>query len=227
MPLRGHGTQSWPFDGQLRKNISINLENFSRKNGSAPGKKQAAVALVLTNLGEEPPIYGASQVGANEGSLILTRRSQKLQNHAGQWALPGGSIEPGETPEQTALRELQEEINLSLGMDSVLGRLDDFSTRSGFVMTPVVIWGGKDLSLQANPDEVASIHRIPLTEFMRKDAPLLESIPESKNPVLLMPVGTGWIATPTGAIIYQFREVALNGNQIRVSHYEQPYFAWQ
>jgi hypothetical protein len=62
---------------------------------------------------------------------------------------------------------------------------------------------------------------------MRSDAPVLESIPESEDPVLLMPVGQGWIASPTGAILYQFREVALRGRNIRVSHYEQPYFAWQ
>ena len=137
------------------------------------------------------------------------------------------SIDDGETAEQAALRELHEEVDLHLESDSILGRLDDFTTRSGYTITPVVIWGGENPELTPNPSEVDSIHRIPLSEFLREDAPLLESIPESDDPVLLMPVGHGWIASPTGAILYQFREVALNGRQIRVSHYEQPYFAWQ
>ena len=69
-------------------------------------------------------------------------------------------------------------------------------------------------------------HRIPIAEFMREDAPILQQIPESKHPVLLMPVGVTWIAAPTGALIYQFREVSILGKKTRVAHYEQPYFAW-
>jgi 8-oxo-dGTP pyrophosphatase MutT (NUDIX family) len=172
-------------------------------------------------------VYGISKTDASETGIILTRRSKNLVNHAGQWALPGGSVDHGETAEQTALRELKEEVNLRLDDDAILGKLDDFHTRSGYSITPVVIWAGENLKLRANPAEVSAIHRIPLAEFMREDAPILESIPESDEPVLLMPVGTGWIATPTGAILYQFREVALKGRNIRVSHYEQPYFAWQ
>ena len=157
----------------------------------------------------------------------MTRRAECLSSHAGQWALPGGGLEETESPEKAALRELGEEVGLVLGQDAVLGRLDDFTTRSGFTITPVVLWAGSGHHLTPNPAEVDSIHRIPLQEFMRKDAPLLQNIPESDEPVLLMPVGQGWIASPTGAIIYQFREVALLGKAIRVDHFEQPYFAWQ
>ncbi len=135
-------------------------------------------------------------------------------------------MDQGETPERTALRELHEEVGVDLGRDRIIGRLDDYTTRSGFVITPIVIWGGKDLDLERNPAEVRSIHRIPIKEFMREDAPLLETIPESDNPVLMMPVGYSWIASPTGAMIYQFREVAILGKDTRVAHYEQPHFAW-
>jgi hypothetical protein len=107
-----------------------------------------------------------------------------------------------------------------------MGRLDDFITRSGYAITPIVVWGSKNLELTPNPGEVGSIHRIPVIEFMREDAPILDSIPESENPVLLMPVGQSWIASPTGAILYQFREVAILGNETRVAHFEQPHFAW-
>jgi 8-oxo-dGTP pyrophosphatase MutT (NUDIX family) len=219
--------RDWQYSQDLRDRISLNLANFNRERQHASGKRHASVALVLTNMGTAPLVYGMPQVDATETGMILTRRSKNLVNHAGQWALPGGSVDPGETAEQTALRELEEEVNLRLEEDAIIGKLDDFTTRSGYIITPVVIWGGENLRLQANPDEVSAIHRIPLAEFMRKDAPLFESIPESDEPVLLMPVGTGWIATPTGAILYQFREVALQGRNIRVSHYEQPYFAWQ
>jgi len=160
-------------------------------------------------------------------AIVLTRRASKLRNHAGQWALPGGRMDLGESPEETVLRELEEEIGLKLDFDRIIGRLDDYSTRSGFTIKPIVVWGDTDIALTANPEEVASIHRIPLAEFMREDAPILQKIPESQHPVLLMPIGNSWIAAPTAAMIYQFREVAMLGNAIRVAHYEQPYFAWQ
>jgi hypothetical protein len=81
--------------------------------------------------------------------------------------------------------------------------------------------------LRANPDEVERIHRVPLLELLREDAPMLETIPESRHPVLKMPLGDDWFAAPSAAIAYQFREVALHGRSTRVAHFEQPYFAWQ
>jgi len=136
-------------------------------------------------------------------------------------------MEPGETPEETVLREIEEEVGVALSSDRAMGRLDDYGTRSGFTITPVVVWGGRDLEFTANPDEVASIHRIPLVEFLREDAPLLHRIPESEHPVLYMPIGNSYIGSPTAAMIYQFREVAIFGRESRVAHYEQPYFAWR
>ena len=71
------------------------------------------------------------------------------------------------------------------------------------------------------------MHRIPCSEFLRRDAPLLESSGSGDNPVLFMPVGDTWIAAPTAAMLLQFREVALLGREVRVGHYEQPSFAWR
>ncbi|GAB6906961.1 NUDIX hydrolase [Desulfosarcina cetonica] len=221
------------FNENLLRHVSANLEQFNRKpfdrkSHAGSELKQAAVAVTLVALQGAPDTSGILTDDGVRGdaAMILTRRSARLRKHAGQWALPGGQMEAGERPEDTVLRELEEEVGLALDADRIIGRLDDYDTRSGFTIKPVVVWGGSDFSLTANPDEVASIHLIPLAEFMRADAPILETIPESDNPVLLMPVGETCIAAPTAAIIYQFREVAMLGKNRRVAHFEQPYFAW-
>ena len=129
--------------------------------------------------------------------MILTKRALDLGNHAGQWALPGGRIEPGESPEQAALRELEEEVGLRLDDSAVIGRLDDYVTRSGFAITPVVVWAGAAPDLLADPAEVASIHRVPLVEFLREDAPMLYHMEDSEHPVLRMPSAiNGWRRPP-------------------------------
>ena len=215
------------FAEGLRRLIHDNLKRFQFQSDEESDARRAAVALVVVRAGHNASLYGMVPCSPFEAALVLTRRAESLKQHAGQWALPGGSIDSGESVVQAALRELKEEVGLCLGEDDVLGRLDDFTTRSGFVISPVVFWGGDDPTLRLNHSEVASVHRIPLREFMRDDAPVLNEIPESSNPVLLMPVGQGWIASPTGAIIYQFREVALLGDEVRVAHFEQPYFAWK
>lgn len=202
---------------------------FHLRGAAAANLRRAAVAVTVIDEGHGADLDGLPVHGSwsSRAALLLTRRSAELNHHAGQWALPGGRCEPGESAEETALRELHEEVGLHLPLTAVLGRLDDFVTRSGFIMTPIVVWGGPDARLAADAREVASIHRIPLLEFLRDDAPVLEVIPESDRPVLRMPVGDSWIAAPTAAVLYQFREVAVHGRATRVAHYEQPVFAWR
>lgn len=215
------------FNVNLRQHISNNLQQFNRHSPSLTKTKKAAVAITIIESKGNPDIYGLQQSEPGKAAIIITKRAAGLSKHAGQWALPGGRIDEGENPEEAAVRELQEEVGLTLDDDQILGRLDDYSTRSGFTITPIVIWGGSNINLTPNPGEVESIHRVPIREFMRKDAPILESIPESENPVILMPVGYSYIAAPTAAILYQFREVAIMGHKLRVDHFEQPYFAWR
>lgn len=220
-----------PFicNDDLLRHIRRNLRRFTPRTLETSGLKKAAVAITVVDLEEDSPGREPACWDARRGdaAVILTRRALSLRSHAGQWALPGGRMESGERPEETALRELAEEVGLKLGSDQILGRLDDYSTRSGFTIKPVVVWGGCRPALSANPEEVASIHRIPLSELMREDAPMLREIPESDRPVLLMPIGDHWIGAPTAALIYQFREVAMLGREKRVAHYEQPRFAWR
>lgn len=215
------------LDAALRALVQHRLQDFALHSLHADGHR-AAVALTLTQEGWGADLAGLAKPTAwsSEAAVLLTRRALHLRNHPGQWSLPGGRIEAGESAPQAALRELDEEVGLRLDSSAVLGCLDDFATRSGFVITPVVVWAGPACEpLRPNPDEVASIHRVPLSEFMRADAPLLEPIHDSPHPVLRMPMGSGWVAAPTAALLYQFREVCIAGRDTRVAHYEQPMFA--
>ena len=215
------------FDSVLRQNIQRNLSAFQLQRAETSAHRAAAVAVAVTEEGDGAGLDGVPipEVWSREAALILTRRAAGLRNHPEQWALPGGRIDTGESAEDAALRELVEEVGLDLDRSAVLGRLDDFVTRSGFVITPVVVWAGPARTLVANAAEVASIHRIPVSEFMRTDAPWLEHEDNSEQPVLRMPVGKTWIAAPTAAVLYQFRELCIAGRPTRVAHYEQPAFA--
>lgn len=215
------------MDLAFREQVRARLAAFDMQTAPHGPHHAAAVAVAIAEEGDGAGIDGlARPVGwSREAALLLTRRSARLSNHAGQWALPGGRIDPGETPQQAALRELQEEIGLCLGPADVLGTLDDFVTRSGFVITPVVVWAGVAADLVPNPGEVEAVHRIRIEEFMRPDAPLLEPSEDPGRQILRMPVGRSWIAAPTAAVLYQFRELCIAGRPTRVLHFDQPLFA--
>lgn len=199
----------------LEEQLSRNVRYFEDIRQPLNGLRHAAVALA---------VYDCQ----GEASVVVTRRSHSLREHSGQWALPGGRIDDGESPTDAALRELHEEVNLELGEESVIGTLDDYVTRSGYVITPVVVWADiDDRHLKANPDEVASIHPFTFTELSRKDSPNLETIPESDRQVLSMNYFDDVLYAPTAAMLYQFREVALSGRSTRVLDYDQPVFAWR
>jgi len=156
----------------------------------------------------------------------LTRRAASLRAHRGQWALPGGRCDAGETPVQGALRELHEELGLQLGHADVLGLLDDYPTRSGYLITPVVLWAASGAAIVPNPSEVASVHRIALDQIEHDDAFDFSVIPESTRRVIRFHHAGQMIHAPTAALIYQFREV-LAGRATRVAELEQPVFAWK
>jgi 8-oxo-dGTP pyrophosphatase MutT (NUDIX family) len=216
-------------DAALRRLIADRLAAWDVRAEGEGDQRRAAVAVVIAEAGHGAGVPGLPQhpQWSDDAALVLTRRSGDLRAHAGQWALPGGRIDPGETAEDAALRELGEEVGLALGPECLLGRLDDYPTRSGYCITPVVFWGGAVREMAPNPAEVRSIHRIEVREFLRADAPLLETIPETPRPVLRMPVGDNWIAAPTAAVLYQFREVCILGRPTRVVHFDQPLFAWR
>ncbi len=192
--------------------LAAHLAGFQRVGIGRPALRAASVAVCVLIQDDEP-------------CLLITRRAAGLRNHAGQWALPGGSRDPGESVEEAALRELREETGVVAGAGEVLGILDDYVTRSGFLITPVAVWGGPVGTLTRQAAEVAKIYVIPLADF--DHPPRLLTIPESAAPVIQLRLLGGYVHAPTAAIIYQFCQLAQHGQTIRVAHYEQPVFAWR
>jgi 8-oxo-dGTP pyrophosphatase MutT (NUDIX family) len=207
----------YPFDAAFRELVGRRFAAFARTPTlDTRGLKRAAVAVTLVE----------SDDRSGETAFVLTRRRRDLRAHKGQYALPGGRCEEGEPPVASALREFEEELGLRLSADNVLGMLDDYPTRSGYLITPVVIWAEQTGALLPNPDEVASVHRIPLAEIARADAIDFITIPESERKVIRIRMNGSLVHAPTAAVIYQFHEV-LAGRHTRVSDLEQPVFAWR
>jgi 8-oxo-dGTP pyrophosphatase MutT (NUDIX family) len=198
---------------EYRAAIAANLASFRRTRSDRTGLRAASVAVCIV-LEEDTP------------ALLITRRAPGLRAHPGQWALPGGRRDPGETVSDAARRELCEETGVPVAPADVLGILDDYVTRSGYLITPVVVWGGPvSAAMRAAAAEVAQIHVVPLADL--DVAPQLVRIPESKAPVIQLPLLGRYLHAPTAAIVYQFCQVALHGHTVRVAHFEQPVFAWK
>ncbi len=205
----------FPFTDRYRELLHQRVDTFNDQRRLSDELVSAAVAIT---------VYAHD----NACAVIVTRRSPRLNAHSGQWALPGGRVDPGESLIDAARREMHEEINLDLPESALLGTLDDYVTRSGYAITPVVFWADVDATqLVPNPEEVASIHPFTFNDLVNPDSPNLEKIPESDRQVLSMNYEDERIFAPTGAMLFQFREVAILNKHTQVAHFDQPVFAWK
>lgn len=196
---------------ELRARIAANLAHFPRRAVDRPEARQAAVSVVLAPL--------------EDGTgFVFTQRSYNLRRGAGQYALPGGNLEPGETALEAGLRELREELGIALPESAALGLLDDFVTRGGHVVTPIVLWSAAPLVLAPAADEVHAAWLRPLAELDHPDSPRWLPGEAGGPEILQMRIRDKWVNPPTAALLYQFREVALHGRPTRVDEVGQP--AW-
>jgi 8-oxo-dGTP pyrophosphatase MutT (NUDIX family) len=199
---------AFAFGAELREHIRANLASVEPARLSPDGLRRAAVGVVLLPDGQ------------GHACFVLTRRLATLRRHSGQWALPGGRLDPGETPVAAALREVHEEVGIEVDPTGVLGRLDDFLTRSGHLISPFVVWApSAEDALHANPEEVDAAYRVTLDDLDQSDSVGFE-------PLLHFNLLGTTIFAPTAAILYQFREVAVHGRPVHLGHVEQPFFAW-
>lgn len=191
----------------LRTVIELNLRRFERVPSPA-SLIPAAVAMVVVDHDGEP-------------AIPIFERTADMSRHAGQMALPGGRVHEGETVEDCALRELHEEVGLRVDPAGVLGALDDFETRSGFTITPVIVWSGAPAAaLQPSPAEVARLFVIPIIDLRRAVG---ESNP-GRSQEFSLRLSQVEVFAPTAAMLYQFSEVALDGRPARVADFFQPPF---
>ena len=209
------GKPDLSFRPSLRRQVQSNLDSHPQINGKDQSLRKASVGIIIVE----------SQEG--KAGFILTRRSRGLRNHSHQYALPGGRIDPGETREETVLREVREEIGISVSSNEILGCLDEYETRSGFSITPIVLWVEDLSTMVPEPDEVDEILIIDLEELFRSDSPRWVDIDESDKQVLQLPIKNRLIHAPTAALLYQFKEVGIVGNLLRTDHVEEPVWAWK
>jgi 8-oxo-dGTP pyrophosphatase MutT (NUDIX family) len=206
----------YAFGDDLRRRVEANMAAFEARRVTDESLRRAAVIIVVVQV-----------LDGDEAAVLLTYRPPTMRRHAGQYALPGGRMDDGESITDTALRELHEELGFELDPALIIGPLDDFATRSGFVMSPLVAWGGANPALKPDPVEVERVERIPFSELDRPEIPYLEPSPDGEHPIMSAPLPTlgHHLYAPTAALLYQFREVALHGLATRVAHFDQPHFA--
>ena len=149
--------------------------------------------------------------------IPIFQRTSDMSRHAGQMALPGGRVHDGESVEICALRELREELGFVVDPESVVGVLDDFDTRSGFTITPVVVWADTEAeAIQPSKFEVAQVFLIAIPELRAAVAGARHAEAFS------LKLEQVEVFAPTAAILYQFSEVALDGRSVRVADFHQP-----
>jgi len=210
----------WPYDEATRERIRTNLAAYARLRDVPEGLRRAAVSIVL-----------APSEDHTRTTFLLTRRTARMTAHSGQYALPGGKVDPGEAALDAAMRELHEELGIEAGPAQVLGRLDNLPTRSGFLVAPFVVWLGEHVEPVPSPHEIAEVFRIPLADLHagrgrggnRDESEGSEDEPGVFS--LFIPTLGHDLFAPTAAMLDHFREVALLGRPTPAVRFGEPAFA--
>ncbi len=196
---------------ELHPILAERLSGWSRRPATGDASSRRAVVAIT--------IYEM----AGRTHFLMIKRASRYSN-PGQWALPGGRMDDGETIAETARRELQEETGLAAGPDDVVGLLDDFMSSRGTIITPVVALLYGQQAPRRSPNEIASLHPLPLTRLTAAGVPRWRRSPGSAD-LLQLPLRHDMVVhAPTGAILFQFAEVALMGRAVRVSGLAEPGF---
>jgi 8-oxo-dGTP pyrophosphatase MutT (NUDIX family) len=194
---------------EFRKIAFARLAGFTPTTvGHTPGFRRAAVVVCVLERDGVPHV-------------VVIKRAYQGRN-AGQWGLPGGRLDDGETPVQAALRELAEETGLRAGPGEVLGRLDDFPAASGFSITPIVVAAAEPGPIRRNPAEIHSVHLVALDRLAAPDVARWVPQMDGSDLLQLRLRADMVIHAPTGAMLWQFREVVLHGRESRVAEFRQP-----
>ena len=136
--------------------------------------------------------------------VIFTERSSHLRAHPGQISFPGGAREQQDTSaSETALREAEEEIGLPRQAVNIVGRLPDYRTISGFVISPFIGFVSPGFDYRLDPNEVASVFTVPLAHLMNKRHHLTHYMYRNQQrfPIYFIPWGSRLIWGATAAIV--------------------------
>ena len=171
---------------------------FDRRGGDSPSIPALRPAAVLAPIVARP-----------EGlTVLLTLRAAHLRSHSGQIAFPGGSVDPGETPGETALREAQEEIGLAPSFVEPLGWLDPRLAGAGYCIAPLVALIDPGFALTLSPEEVADAFETPFAFLMDPANHRLEELTWRGRPrkFYAMPYGERYIWGATAGILRNLYE---------------------
>ena len=166
---------------------------------SKAGGKPAAVLLLVVNHPADP-------------TVIFTQRTAHLADHAGQISFPGGRCDEGDCdPEDTALREAEEEIGVTRDRVEILGRLPEYHTSTGYRVTPIVGWAEPPLTYRPDPHEVADVFEVPLAFLLDSGNHRYESafFKGRMRKYWAMPYGERFIWGATAGMLVTFHRILI------------------